>query len=184
MTREFGGIRPTIDHSAFIADTAVIIGDVHIGSQSSIWFNTVVRGDVNAIHIGSRTNIQDLCILHVSGEREGRPGSPLVIGSDISVGHGVTLHGCTIEDGAFIGMNAVILDNCRIGRGAMVAAGSLLTEGTQVPPGTLWMGSPARYRREIAAADRERMEKTTASYLRLSLSYRDSASPPPELLLP
>lgn len=178
MTREFCGIRPAIDPSAFIADTAVIIGDVKIGSGSSIWFNTVVRGDVNTIRIGNRTNIQDLCMLHVTGSRGGGSGSPLVIGSDVSVGHGVTLHGCTVEDGAFIGMNTVVLDNCVIGRGALVAAGSLLPEGTTVPPGTLWMGAPARYRRDVTQADRERMARTTASYLQLSTRYRESAIPP------
>lgn len=185
MTRELNGVRPTIDHSAFIADTAVIIGDVTIGRESSIWFNTVVRGDVNSIRIGSRTNIQDLCMLHVTGDHGGNSGgAPLVIGSDVSVGHGVTLHGCTVEDGAFIGMNAVILDNCVIGRGALVAAGSLLPEGTTVPPGTLWMGAPARHRRNVSHADRERMERTTASYLRLSARYRESALPPPGRDLP
>lgn len=184
MTREFNGIRPAIDPSAFIADTAAIIGDVKIGRESSIWFNTVVRGDVNMIRIGSRTNVQDLCMLHVTGSRGDDSGAPLVIGSDISIGHGVTLHGCTVEDGAFIGMNAVILDNCVIGRGALVAAGSLLPEGTTVPPGTLWMGSPARFRRELNSSDRERMERTTASYLRLSARYRESTIPPPDRDLP
>jgi len=184
MTREFNGIRPTIDPSAFIADTAVIIGDVKIGRESSIWFNTVVRGDVNMIRIGSRTNVQDHCMLHVTGGRGDDSGSPLVIGSDISIGHRVTLHGCTVEDGAFIGMNAIILDNCVIGRGAMVAAGSLLPEGTTVPPGTLWMGTPARYRRDVYQTDRERIERTTASYLRLCARYREAAIPPPGRDLP
>jgi len=184
MTREFNGISPAIDPSAFIADTAVIIGDVRIGSESSIWFNSVVRGDVNMIRIGCRTNVQDLCMLHVTGSRGDNSGSPLVIGSDISIGHRVTLHGCTVEDGAFIGMNAVILDNCVIGRGAMVAAGSLLPEGTTVPAGTLWMGTPARYLREVSSADRERMARTTASYLRLSARYREAAIPPPYRDLP
>lgn len=184
MTREFNGISPAIDSSAFIADTAVIIGDVKIGRESSIWFNTVVRGDVNMIRIGNRTNVQDLCMLHVTGGRGDDNGSPLIIGSDVSIGHRVTLHGCTVEDGAFIGMNAVVLDNCLIGRGALVAAGSLLPEGTTVPPGTLWMGVPARYRRGVNQTDRERMERTVASYLRLSTRYRESSIPPPDRDLP
>lgn len=185
MTWNFMGIAPTIHRSAFIADTAVIIGDVHVGMESGIWFNSVVRGDVNSIRIGCRSNIQDLCMLHVTGSRGGSvSGNPLIIGDDVTVGHCVTLHGCTIEDNAFIGMNAVILDGCVVGRGAMVAAGSLVTPGTVIPPGTLWMGSPAGFRRDLSRDDRERMARTAESYIKLASNYRESARPMPEGDLP
>jgi carbonic anhydrase/acetyltransferase-like protein (isoleucine patch superfamily) len=175
MIRGYGGFSPDIHPTAFLAETAVIVGDVRIGSESSIWFNTVVRGDVNRIRIGCRTNIQDQCMLHVTGRRHADDsGAPLIIGDDVTVGHAVTLHGCSVENGAFIGMNAVVLDRCVIGQGAMVAAGSVVPEGTVIPPGTLWVGSPARYRRDLTDADRQRMGRTTAGYLRLSAEYRTS----------
>lgn len=181
MTREFKGIRPAIHHRAYIADTAVVIGDVRIGAESSLWFNTIARGDVNQIRIGCRSNIQDLCMLHVSGRKSAYDASgALLIGDDVTVGHGVTLHGCTIEDNAFIGMNAVVLDGCVVGRGAMVAAGSLVTPGTSIPPDTLWLGSPARFKRTLTPEDRHRMAETTATYLQLAMDYRQSNLPPLE----
>ncbi|HZV80913.1 MAG TPA: gamma carbonic anhydrase family protein [Geobacteraceae bacterium] len=176
MIRRYGEFCPDIHDSAFIAVTAVIIGDVRVGAGSSIWFNTVVRGDVNRIRIGCRTNIQDLCMLHVSGRKnENDSGAPLVIGNDITIGHCVTLHGCTIEDGAFIGMNSVILDGCTICRGSMVAAGSLVPPGTIIPPRTLWMGTPAKFKRNVSQDDTERMVKTSAAYLQLAATYREPA---------
>jgi carbonic anhydrase/acetyltransferase-like protein (isoleucine patch superfamily) len=176
MILDFDGMQPVIHDSAHVAPTAVIVGDVHLGQGCSIWFNTVVRGDVNHIRIGCRTNIQDLCMLHVSGsKKEGDSGAPLVIGDDVTVGHGVTLHGCTIEQRAFIGMNAVILDGCVVGSGAMIAAGSLLPPGTIVPPDTLWMGRPATFRRLLTGEDREKMASTAASYLSLAERYRHNS---------
>jgi carbonic anhydrase/acetyltransferase-like protein (isoleucine patch superfamily) len=120
-------------------------------------------------------------MLHVTGRKNGADnGAPLLIGNDVTVGHGVTLHGCTIEDNAFIGMNAVVLDGCVVGRGSMVAAGSLVPPGTTIPPDTLWMGSPARFKRALTREDRDRMTATTAAYLQLVADYRMSAVPPVE----
>lgn len=172
MIDSFQGILPAIDSSAFIASTAVVIGDVRIGAASSIWFNVVIRGDVNFIRIGDRTNIQDLSILHVTGSKgAGDPGQPLIIGNDITVGHRVTLHGCTIEDGAFIGMNALVMDRCVVGAGSVIAAGSLVAEGTVIPPGTLWLGSPAKFKRVLAADEAARFARISSSYVHLAKTY-------------
>lgn len=173
MITGFNGVLPAIDSSAFIAPTAVIIGDVKIGAESSIWFNVVVRGDVNYIRIGDRTNIQDLTMLHVTGSKgEGDPGQPLQIGNDVTVGHGVTLHGCTVADGAFIGMNSLIMDRCVVGTGSVIAAGSLVAEGTVIPPNTLWIGSPAKLKRVITADEVSRFSRIAVSYINLAKTYK------------
>jgi carbonic anhydrase/acetyltransferase-like protein (isoleucine patch superfamily) len=172
MIRPFQNILPEIDSSAFIAETAVIIGDVRIGRQSSIWYNCVVRGDVNFIRIGSRTNIQDLSMLHVTHCKSPEdPGAPLVIGDDVTVAHSVTLHGCTVENGAFIGMQAVVMDNAVVGEGALVGARSLVTENTIIPPHTLWMGSPAKYKRDLTSAEIDRLKKSAENYVKYALQY-------------
>lgn len=178
MIRAFNGISPNIDDSAYIAATAVVIGDVHIGESSSIWFNVVVRGDVNCIRIGSRTNIQDLSVLHVSGRKDAtNPGAPLRIGNDVTIGHSTTIHGCTIEDGAFIGMKAMVMDRVIVGRGAMVAAGSLVPEGTVIQPGTLWLGSPARFSRVLTEEERIKAAAIAVSYIDLARNYRAEMPP-------
>jgi len=172
MIRHFNNILPLIAPDAFIAETAVIIGDVHVGSQSSIWYNVVVRGDVNSIRVGSRTNIQDLTLLHVTGIKDNNcPGFKLVIGDNVTIGHNVTLHGCTIENQAFIGMNAMVMDRVVVGYGAMVAAGSLVTEGTHIPSGTLWMGSPARFKRALTDDEKARSLELAESYVNLAKTY-------------
>jgi len=174
VIRPFKGVAPTIDRTAFISETAVIIGDVQVGAETGIWFNVVVRGDVNSIKIGCRTNIQDLSILHVSsGKGESDIGSPLFIGDNVTIGHNCTIHGCRLEDGAFIGMNAVVMDKVIVGSGAMVAAGSLVTEGTIIPPGTLWVGSPARFKRSLTEDEKVRTASITASYIELAGVYRE-----------
>jgi carbonic anhydrase/acetyltransferase-like protein (isoleucine patch superfamily) len=172
MIRAFHNITPEIDPSAFIAETAVIIGDVQIGLQSSIWYNCVVRGDVNFIRIGSRTNIQDMSVLHVTHRKNAEdPGAPLIIGDDVTVAHGVTLHGCTLENGAFIGMQAVVMDRAVVGEGALVGARSLVTENTVIPPHTLWMGTPARYKRDLSAEEIERLRKSSENYVNYAIQY-------------
>lgn len=172
MIRPFQNILPEIDSSAFIAETAVIIGDVRIGRQSSIWYNCVVRGDVNFIRIGSRTNIQDLSMLHVTHRKSPEdPGAPLVIGDDVTVAHSVTLHGCTVENSAFIGMQAVVMDKAVVGEGALVGARSLVTENTVIPPYTLWMGSPAKYKRDLTSAEIDRLKKSAENYVKYALQY-------------
>jgi carbonic anhydrase/acetyltransferase-like protein (isoleucine patch superfamily) len=172
MIRPFKGIRPVIDSTAFIAETAVIIGDVEIGTRSSVWYNSVVRGDVNFIRIGSGTNIQDLSMLHVTHKKDAAdPGAPLVIGDNVTVAHSVTLHGCTIENGAFVGMQAVVMDRAVVGEEALVGARSLVTEGTVIPPRTLWLGAPARYKRDLTEEELVRIRRSASNYVRYAEDF-------------
>lgn len=172
MIRSFQRISPRIDPTAFIAETAVLIGDVEVGPSSSIWYNCVVRGDVNFIRIGERTNIQDLSMLHVTHRKhENDPGAPLIIGDDVTVGHSVTLHGCTIGNGAFIGMQAIVMDKVVIGEGALVGARALVTEGTEIPPHTLWLGSPAKYKRDLTPEERSWLQTSAKNYVKYALQY-------------
>jgi carbonic anhydrase/acetyltransferase-like protein (isoleucine patch superfamily) len=172
MIRTFQGIQPQIDPTAFVAETAVIIGDVKIGPQSSIWYNCVVRGDVNSIRIGHRSNVQDLSVLHVTHKQDANdPGAPLVIGDDVTVGHNVTLHGCTLQNGCFIGMQAVVMDRAVVGEGALVGARALVTEGTIIPPRTLWIGSPARYKRDLTPEESARLQQAATNYVEYALQY-------------
>jgi carbonic anhydrase/acetyltransferase-like protein (isoleucine patch superfamily) len=176
MIRPFQGIHPNIDPTAFIAETAVIVGDVRIGKESSVWYNVVARGDVNFIRIGDRTNIQDLSMLHVTHKKSPEdPGAPLIIGDDVTVGHSVTLHGCTIGDGAFIGMQAIVMDQVVVGEGALVGARALVTEGTVIAPRTLWVGSPAKFKRDLTPDEIARLGKSAGNYVRYSLQYMNDA---------
>ena len=136
--------KPQVDPSAWIAPSAVLVGDVTVGPQASVWYTTVVRGDGDAIRIGARTNVQDGCVLHTD------PGLVLDVGADVSVGHRAVLHGCVIEDEVLVGMGAIVMNGARIGTGSLVAAGALVTEGTQVPPRSLVVGSPAKVRRALS----------------------------------
>ncbi len=174
MIRPFKGIHPAIDPSAFIAETAVIIGDVAIGRQSSVWYNCVVRGDVNAIRIGIGTNIQDLSMLHVTHRKTADdPGAPLLIGDYVTIAHSVTLHGCTIGNGAFVGMQAVVMDKAVVGEESLVGARALVTEGTIIPPRTLWLGAPARYKRDLTAEELERIRTSARNYIRYADDFRN-----------
>ncbi|HEY6838976.1 MAG TPA: gamma carbonic anhydrase family protein [Geobacteraceae bacterium] len=176
MIRPFSGIHPKIDPSVFIAETAVIIGDVTIGPQSSIWYNVVARGDVNFILIGARTNIQDLSMLHVTHKKHADdPGAPLIIGDDVTVGHSVTLHGCTVGNGAFIGMQAIVMDKVLVGEGALVGARALVTEGTVIPPHTLWVGAPAKYKRDLTPDEIAWLAKSASNYVSYSRQYLSDA---------
>jgi len=177
MIRSFQGMQPQIDSSAFIAETAVVIGDVTVGAESSIWYNVVARGDVNFIRIGSRSNIQDLTMLHVTHKKHADdPGAPLVIGDDVTVGHSVTLHGCTIGNGAFIGMQAMVMDKAVVGEGALVGARALVTEGTIIPPHTLWVGAPARYKRDLNPDEIAWLRRSAGNYVKYSREYLDDRS--------
>lgn len=179
MIRSFKGTSPKIDDSAFVAEGAVVIGDVTIGKEASIWYNCVVRGDVNYITIGDRTNIQDLSMLHVTHKKNAAdPGAPLVIGNDVTVGHSVTLHGCTVEDGAFIGMQAIVMDNVVVGKGALVGARSLVTEGTVIPPHTLWVGAPAKYKRDLTPDEVAWLGRSAGNYVRYSREYLEDVIEP------
>jgi carbonic anhydrase/acetyltransferase-like protein (isoleucine patch superfamily) len=155
-----------VDPSAFVDQSAQVIGDVTIGPESSIWMNAVVRGDVNAIRIGARTNIQDGTIVHVQGGTH-----PTVVGDEVTVGHGVNLHGCIVEDRCLIGMGAILLNGSRIGAGSIVAAGTLVPQGMEVPPGSMVMGVPAKVRRPLTAEERATLEKSAAGYVRYRLDY-------------
>ena len=145
MLRAYKGITPTIALTAYVDDSAQVIGDVHVGEESSIWMNAVVRGDVNLIRIGHRTNIQDGTVVHVMRN----PSHPTSLGDDITVGHGAIVHGCTIGNACLIGMGAILLNGVLVGEGSIVAAGTLLPEGAVVPPRSLVMGSPGKVRRSI-----------------------------------
>ena len=172
MIRSFKGVQPQVEPSAFIAETAVIIGDVTIGPESSIWYNVVARGDVNFIRIGARSNIQDLTMLHVTHRKHADdPGAPLVIGDDVTVGHSVTLHGCTIDNGAFIGMQAMVMDKAVVGAGALVGARALVTEGTRIPPHTRWVGTPARYKRDLTPEEVAWLARSAGNYVRYSREF-------------
>ena len=144
MIKSFNGVAPKIHKSVFIAESAVVIGDVEIGEDSSVWYGSILRADVNYIRVGRRTNIQDGSIIHVSSKTH-----PTVLEDEITLGHRVTLHGCYIETGCLIGIGAIILDGVRIGRNSLVAAGSLVTPNTKISPRSLVMGSPARVKRVL-----------------------------------
>lgn len=162
----YNNIYPKIEKGVFIAPSAWIIGDVEIGSGSSIWFNSVVRGDEHYIRIGRDTNVQDGSILH------GTPHEfPLVIGDRVTVGHRAIVHGCVVEDECMIGMGAIIMDGVKIGKGSLIAAGSLVTQGFTVPPNSLVMGSPAKVVRLMTEVDHERMLRSVFNYMTLIKEY-------------
>lgn len=157
---------PDIHGTAYIAENAVVIGDVKIGKESSLWFNTVARGDVNYITIGERTNIQDNSVLHVTTDTH-----PLVIGSDVTAGHGVILHGCMIMDRVLIGMGSIVLDGAVLEQNSMVAAGSLVPPGFVVPSGKLVMGSPAKVRRDLSGQEIENIVLSASNYVKNSRNH-------------
>jgi len=168
MILPYKGISPKIDPSVFIVDGADVVGDVEIGRDSSIWFGAVVRGDVNYVRIGERTNVQDNSVLHVTKETH-----PLVLGDDITVGHGVVLHGCTLLGRSLIGMGAIILDGAEIPEDSMVGAGALVTENKKFPPGSLILGSPARVVRELKPEEIARIKRSADNYIGYAQNYRD-----------
>jgi carbonic anhydrase/acetyltransferase-like protein (isoleucine patch superfamily) len=167
MIRSFRGVRPTISSTAYVDASAQVIGDVVIGEESSVWMNAVVRGDVNTIRIGRRTNIQDGTIVHVMRE----PSHPTVVGDEVTVGHGVILHGCTVADRCLIGMGAVLLNGSSVGADCIVAAGTLLTEGVVVPPRSLVMGSPGKVRRALTDDEVAFIRDSAANYVGYRLDY-------------
>lgn len=168
MIKSFENLQPKIHETAFVADTAVVIGDVEIGEQSSVWYGSVLRGDVNHIRIGARTNVQDASVIHVSSRTH-----PTILEDEITVGHRVTLHGCYIETGCLIGIGSIILDGVRVGRNSLVAAGSLLTPNTDIPPASLVMGAPARVKRALTEEEVENLKKFWQNYVSLSRIYKN-----------
>ena len=167
MIKSFDGAEPKIHETAFVAESAVVIGDVEIGEQSSVWFGSILRGDVNFIRVGKRTNIQDGSIVHVSSRTH-----PTIIEDEVTLGHRVTLHGCHVETGCLIGIGAIILDGVRVGRESLVAAGSLVTPNTQISPRSLVMGSPAKVKRQLTDEEVKDLERFWQNYVSLSGIYR------------
>jgi carbonic anhydrase/acetyltransferase-like protein (isoleucine patch superfamily) len=161
---------PSIDGSVFRAHGSVIVGDVEIGADSSIWYNAVVRADVAPVRIGERTNIQDGALLHAD------PGFPCIVGDDVTIGHHAIVHGAKVGNGALIGMGATVLNGAEIGAEAIVAAGAVVTEGTIVTPGTLVAGIPAKEKRNLDAADRERGRHGAAHYVENARRHRLATS--------
>jgi carbonic anhydrase/acetyltransferase-like protein (isoleucine patch superfamily) len=164
MIRSFKNITPTIPATCYVDPSAQIIGDVVLGEHSSIWMNAVLRGDVHEIRVGANTNIQDNCVLHGMKQQYG-----VYLGDYVTVGHSVTLHGCVIEDRCLIGMGVIILNGARIGAGSIIAAGTLIPERTVVEPGSLWMGSPGKFRRKLEPAE----DETILRYARNYLGYKE-----------
>ncbi len=169
MIKAFQNKTPVIHETAFVTDDAIIIGEVEIGADSSVWYGSILRGDVNYIRIGERTNIQDGTIVHVSSNTYAT-----VLEDEITVGHRVTLHGCYVETGCLIGIGAIVLDGARIGKHSLVAAGSLVTPNTQIPPRSLVMGSPAKVKRELNDDEVENLAHFWQNYVKLSALYRTS----------
>jgi carbonic anhydrase/acetyltransferase-like protein (isoleucine patch superfamily) len=165
MIRSYKGKTPVIPESCYVDDSAEIIGDVILGEHASVWMNAVLRGDVHSIHVGAYSNIQDCSVLHGMKEQY-----DVSLGGYVTVGHSVTLHGCTIEDRCLIGMGSIILNGARSGAGSIIAAGTLIAEKTIVEPGTLWMGSPGKFRRKLEPRDHESILRYANNYL----AYKDS----------
>ncbi len=163
----YKGITPTIHQSVFIAPTAVITGDTEIDEETGIWFGCILRGDVNVIRIGKRTNIQDGTIIHVASKGQGT-----FIGDEVTVGHMAVLHACTVESRCFIGMKACVMDGAYVETGAMVGAGALVTPGKRVKAGQLWTGSPAKYQRDLTAAEIAFFSESARHYAQLAQTYK------------
>ena len=161
------GVLPRVPASAFVAPGAHLIGEVDLGEAASVWFNVVLRGDINRIVVGDRTNIQDGSVVHVTH------ALPALIGNDVTVGHLAMIHGCVIEDGCLVGMNAIVLDGARVGPGSLVAAGSVVREGFVVPPGMLAAGVPAKLIRELSEAERAEILRSAANYVEYARSFHE-----------
>jgi len=166
MIHPYKEYTPKIHESAYIAKNATVIGDVTIDEDSSVWFQTVIRGDVAPTKIGKRVNIQDLSLIHQS------PNMPVIIEDDVTVGHKVMLHACTIRKNALVGMGATVLDGAEVGEGAFIGAGSLVTPGTKIPPNTLALGSPARVVRDLNEKDLSEMKRIRAGYVEKGQYYK------------
>jgi carbonic anhydrase/acetyltransferase-like protein (isoleucine patch superfamily) len=170
MIVAFGEHRPRIDPTAWVPEAAVVVGDVAIGPESSLWFHTVVRGDVHHVRIGARSNVQDNATVHVVNGR-----FPTVVGDGVTVGHNAVLHGCTVEDGCLIGMGAIVLDAVVVGAESLLGAGALVTPGTVIPPRSLVLGNPAKPLRALSAAELERLRVSAANYVDLARRYRQAS---------
>lgn len=166
IVRAFDGKTPRLGERAFVAENAAIIGNVEIGNDCSIWYATTIRGDVNRIEIGSRTNVQDNCTIHVTHEQW-----PTVIAEEVTIGHGAIVHGCIVKRGALIGMGSRVLDGAVVGESALVGAGALVPEGMKVPPRTLVVGVPARVKRPLTDEELERLDQSWRNYVEYKEKY-------------
>ncbi|MES2879992.1 MAG: gamma carbonic anhydrase family protein [Pseudomonadota bacterium] len=167
---ELDGAVPRISDSAWVADSAQVMGDVELADDASVWFGTVIRGDMDTIRIGQRTNIQDGSVLHADA------GLPLTLGDDVTVGHKVMLHGCTVGDGSLIGIGAIVLNGAKIGKGCLVGAGSLVTEGKEFPDGSMIIGSPAKVVRQLTPEQLEGFLRNAEHYVANARRYRTGLS--------
>ena len=167
MLRPYRGTLPRVHPTAYIDDSAQVIGDVEIGEESSVWMAVVIRGDVHRIRIGSRTNVQDGTVVHVM-----KDAHPTIVGDNVTIGHGAIVHGCTIEDQCLIGMGAVLLNGARVGTQSIVAAGTLVVEGAAIPPRSLVMGSPGKVKRLLTHAEIAEIQKYADRYVQYRLDYQ------------
>ncbi len=166
MRIQLGEHAPEIDESAWIAPNATVIGRVRLGAEASIWYSAVLRGDLETIEVGARSNIQDGCVLHAD------PGFPLAVGTGVSVGHNAILHGCTIGDDVLVGMGATILNGAVVGSGSLIAANALIPEGAHIPPGSLVAGVPGKVRRELRPEEQDRIRLNATVYLANTTQHR------------
>ncbi|MFB1482712.1 gamma carbonic anhydrase family protein [Corallococcus sp. RDP092CA] len=167
--RPFRGVSPRVHPSCFVEDSAQVVGDVELGEDSSIWFNSVLRGDVNSIRIGKRTNIQDLTMVHVTSQ-----GDATTVGDDCTVGHRVILHGCLVGHRVLVGMGAILMDGVEVGDDCIIGAGTLLTPGTKIPPGMLVVGSPGKVKRPLHDGEREFLVQSALHYVHVAAEHRSS----------
>ncbi len=175
MIASFGAVAPRIAPGAYVASTASVVGDVEVGPRSSIWFGAVLRGDDAPIRIGAEASIQDNSVIHVFAHRGRR--HPTVVGNRVTIGHSVTLHGCTIGDLCIVGMGSTVLDGAEMAERSMLAAGSLVSPGTRIPSGVLALGSPARPKRDLTPDELRWLEESAAHYVQLTARYLSGSSP-------
>ncbi len=169
MLMRYGGVSPRLPASVYVAEGAVVVGDVEIGEDSSVWFNTVVRGDIREIRIGRGTNIQDNCTVHVTS------ADPVRIGNEVTIGHGVTVHGCVIEDLCLIGIGSIVLDGAVVGRGSVIGAGAVVAPRTIVPPGSLVLGVPGKVVKNLGPGSVDANRAVAAHYIEYARSYREKS---------
>ena len=172
LIKSVRGFTPKIGKNCYLAENATVIGDIIIGNDCSVWFNTVLRGDVNSIRIGDRVNVQDGTVIHTLYQK-----SVSIIGNDVSIGHNAVIHGAEIKDGALIGMGAVVLDHAVVGEGAIIAAGSVVLSGTIVEPGSIYAGVPAKFGKKVDPAQSKEMnEKIASNYLMYAGWFKDDSN--------
>jgi carbonic anhydrase/acetyltransferase-like protein (isoleucine patch superfamily) len=163
------GISPTIGNHGWIAPNASLIGDIIMGEYCTVWFNAVIRGDVNSIEIGHHTNIQDGVVIHCTYQKH-----KTVIGNHVSIGHNAIVHGCTVHDHVLVGMGAIIMDGVVVGEGSIIAAGAIVTQGTHIPAGSIYAGNPARMLKEIGPEHKEMIERTAKNYITYSSWFKEN----------